>query len=151
MIQGSSPWHNIVIIFTVLFIFASSFSLVLILFQASIVDSINEATRVNASQHVSNLPCGAGQYITQCPGELVCAQGPDGRFRTERAGANVSGARCVTPAYTERYCGILEPPNAFDHETIAILPCGPDRPLTVLPAILLDTDLDLTDLPGRFL
>ncbi|MDY6771294.1 MAG: hypothetical protein SV186_05070 [Candidatus Nanohaloarchaea archaeon] len=118
----------------------------LALFQAPIVDSINKATRVDASQHVSNLPCGAGTSVRQCPGELVCSQGPGGRFTAERAGANVSGARCVTPAYTERYCGILEPPQAFNPGTNAILPCGPDQPLTALPSILLDTDL-----PGRFL
>lgn len=112
---------------------------------------INETTRIDASQHVSNLPCGPGQYVTTCPGELVCASGPDDGFSTERVGVQAEGAYCATPVFEQRYCGILEPPQGFDDLTRSVLQCGPAQGLLDIVPILLQTDLDLTDLPARFL
>jgi archaellum component FlaF (FlaF/FlaG flagellin family) len=81
----------------------------------TVTHTINDATRVNVSEHVSNIPCGSAYNVVgegdDCPGELKCFEGPsDGNynFDSERLGANVSGARCVTPTYVERYCGIFE-------------------------------------------
>ncbi len=63
------------------------------------------------------MPCGSGYPAVgeapgeYCPGELECFQGPSGgnySFDSERLGVDISGARCVTPTYVERYCGIFE-------------------------------------------
>jgi len=115
------------------------------LFQAPLVDALNRATRIDASQHVSNLPCGPGRFIQTCPGELVCASGPGGTFSQDRVGVNVSGPYCVTPVFEQRYCGLLEPPVAFDPLTLSILPCGPDRSLMNLGPVLAQQDVDLLD------
>ncbi len=141
MIQKEPIIGSIIALFVILLIVAHS----------PIVDTINRETRINASAHVSNLSCGPDTSVRQCPGDLLCASGPDGRFSTDRTGVNVSGARCVTPAFTEQYCGILEPPQAFDDTASGVLPCGPDRSLAALLPILIQTDLNLTDLPDRFL
>lgn len=99
------------------------------LFQDPIVAEINEATRVDASQHVSNLPCGG------CPGELECSLGvfhpPEDQygFTPERTGADVSGGMCVTPIYNERYCGILQATSRFSGH----VNCGGPLPLRYLP------------------
>lgn len=71
-------------------------------FSNPLVNAVNDATKVDASQHVSNMSCGL--YSEECPGELECFTD----FDEERVGANISGHRCVTPEYDEYHCGIFE-------------------------------------------
>jgi len=70
---------------------------------------MNDVTRADLSQHVSNKSCGIGvsskaEYHASCPGKLKCY----GSLNDERIGVNTSGLRCVTPIYVEHHCGIYE-------------------------------------------
>ena len=94
------------------------------LFSGSFVTFMNDATKADLSRHVSDKSCGVGasseaEYHATCPGELRCF----GSLSDEQIGANISGTRCVTPAYVEHHCGIYEgtisnltlPPNIGCH------------------------------------
>lgn len=82
---------------------------------SAVLTPLNDTTRIEASQHVSNLPCGPGQTVQQCPGELECVQepeNPDGpdAFREDRVGVDGrADAYCVTPVFEQRYCGLFQP------------------------------------------
>jgi len=79
------------------------------------VNDVNEATRVDAAEHISNHRCTWDVEGPSCPGEFACYDG----FDSERVGTEITAtsgqkmgrsARCVTPAFSQRYCGALEQP-----------------------------------------
>lgn len=98
-----------------------------------IINGLNDATRADLSKHVSNLPCGPEYQAVddglheECPGELQCYRGPvlgKYTFKTDRVGANISGARCVTPTYVEHHCGIYEGAPTTDSYPPHVATCG---------------------------
>jgi hypothetical protein len=82
----------------------------LLLFGEPLVTAVNDATRADLSKHVSNKSCGLEKG--RCPGALECINGRyssnQSGFLEDRVGVNISGARCVTPLYKERACGLFE-------------------------------------------
>lgn len=67
-----------------------------------VVIGLAEVNRMDAEKHISERACGASH--PSCPGKLECSAG----FSPDRFGVNISGARCVTQKYLERYCGVFE-------------------------------------------
>jgi len=100
----------------ILLVLITAASAVAYSFSDPLIEQVNDTTRANLSEQVSNMPCGPGApnrtRESVCPGDLECYRGPintDGpSFDRERVGVNISGGRCVTPTYIEHYCGIWE-------------------------------------------
>ncbi len=72
---------------------------------------INEATRGNVSQYVTDQVCMVGEDpgnasspTVECPEALYCYH----EFDPDRIGRNITEPRCVEPEYREQYCGLLE-------------------------------------------
>lgn len=104
----------------------------LYLVSVSSVASVNDATRADLSQHVSNISCGpeplnqSESFQVECPGKLECY----GDLKDSRVGKNISGSRCVTPTFVERHCGIFESYFTEDSYPPSIGKCyGTDAPL----------------------
>jgi len=83
-----------------------------------IIGAVNTVTRADLSQHVSNKTCGL-QLNASCPGTLECFTD----FNVSRVGTNITGGRCVTPAYTTRYCGIFAANIRHTSEPPSMGPC----------------------------
>jgi len=67
-----------------------------------VVIGLGEVDRMDAEKHISERACGPSH--PPCPGELECSN----YHQPDRFGLNISGHRCVTPQYIERYCGLLQ-------------------------------------------
>jgi len=122
--------------------------LVLAVYLASISSAayLDDFTRADLSQHVSNMSCGP-DYLNrsesmhgECPGELQCYRD----LKDGRVGKNISGSRCVTPTFVERHCGIFESYFTEDSYPPSIGKCyGNDAPLYKYIPVLLNRNNSL--------
>jgi hypothetical protein len=91
--------------------------------------TLNHLTRIDAAQHVSNMPCGI-EYMTTdgggdtCPGEMQCFGGFDWEHGGDRLTVEPAGARCVTPAYREHYCGVFAKQAIGQSDPPVMAECG---------------------------
>lgn len=90
--------------------------LVVVLIAAGPVTLINDLTRVDAGEHVSNISCGAG---SSCPAGMECWSD----FEADRIGAEIEGGRCVTPAYVSGYCGLFAAAYTVETDPPAMFGC----------------------------